>query len=105
MKRLLVSGALAVLFLFSVSMTASEIQNQYEKEAVPFVKTQQQFEEIEVADVPETVTDAVAEDYGDAKIVKAYINDDEVYKLSLQTEGNEETTNVYYSKDGKEIEF
>ena len=57
--------------------------------------------EIEVADLPDAVKNAVAKDYEGYTIEKAYKGDNDQYKMELKKE--EKTVTVIYDKDGKFI--
>jgi len=67
--------------------------------------TAEGFTEISADELPEAVLSAVKKDFEGATIAKAYVNENEQYKLELSVEGAAQT--VYASKTGewlKEVE-
>ncbi|MEW2920356.1 MULTISPECIES: hypothetical protein [Flavobacteriaceae] len=62
------------------------------------------FEEINVSDLPEAVTTAVAQNYPTATVDKAYKNDKDQYKLELSLEDGTQGT-VYADAEGNWIEM
>jgi hypothetical protein len=64
----------------------------------------QDFEEINVADLPEAVTSAVETNYPTAEISKAYKNEEEKYKLDLTLEDGT-TGTVYADAEGNWIDM
>ncbi|GMN06855.1 hypothetical protein MTsPCn5_22440 [Croceitalea sp. MTPC5] len=53
------------------------------------------FKEIAVADLPSAVTDALEADYAGATVNKAYMNDENIYKLEVT--GSDGTTGTLYA--------
>lgn len=98
MKRILMSAAVAALFLINVPVQARDYSDD-----VVIVQSQEEYIEIGLEEVPQAVKNAVEEDYSGSEIEKAAVNEQEVYKLELKSEGEENST-VYYTKDGEEIE-
>ncbi len=65
---------------------------------VIYISQADDFTEVAVDKLPETITNAVKKDYAGATIVKAYVNTENEYKLELKIK---ETINtVYADKDG-----
>ena len=62
------------------------------------------FEEINVADLPEAVTTAVSTNYPTAKVEKAYKNEEDQYKLELALEDGTKGT-VYADAEGNWIDM
>ena len=94
MKKLLVAVAL-VLGLGSSVAFAQEVSNT---PAVEYTK-------IEVKDLPEAVTQAIAKSYEDATIKEAYVAEKEtgkVYKVILTTKDAQEVT-VLLNEKGEEV--
>ena len=95
MKKLLVAVAL-VLGLGSSVAFAQEVSN------TPAVETQTQapqdeYTKIEVKDLPEAVTQAIAKSYEDATIKEAYVD-----KVILTTKDAQEVT-VLLNEKGEEV--
>jgi|SRR5699024_7158381 len=102
MRRLMMSVAVIGIMLAAGNMKAQvPEQEEVEQEA----QKQDVFEPIEVSDVPDKVSDAVDEKYEDAKISSAAVNDDDIYKLMVQTEGEMSLETVYFDEDGEEKEM
>ena len=103
MKKLLVAVAL-VLGLGSSVAFAQEVSN------TPAVETQTQapqdeYTKIEVKDLPEAVTQAIAKSYEDDTIKEAYVAEKEtgkVYKVILTTKDAQEVT-VLLNEKGEEV--
>ena len=101
MKKLLVAVAL-VLGLGSSVAFAQEVSN------TPAVETQTQapqdeYTKIEVKDLPEAVTQAIAKSYEDATIKEAYVAETgKVYKVILTTKDAQEVT-VLLNEKGEEV--
>lgn len=100
MKNLVIATALSF-----VGLTAIANENTPElktDEATVFVV--QNFEEINVSDLPEAVTAAVKKNYPTAKVDKAYKNEKDQYKLELSLEDGTKGT-VYADSEGNWIEL
>ena len=103
MKKVLVAVAL-VLGLGSSVAFAQEVSN------TPAVETQTQapqdeYTKIEVKDLPEAVTQAIAKSYEDATIKEAYVAEKEtgkVYKVIITTKDAQEVT-VLLNEKGEEV--
>ena len=63
---------------------------------------QDEYEEIDVAEVPQAITDALAADFPGATISKAYKNDASEYKIDVAV--GEETTTLYANENGEWIQ-
>lgn len=97
MKKLVLTVALAV-FTSGVSIYASESNNNQSNEIIKVV-TNDEFKEIAVADLPESVTKAIAKDFETATVTKAYVNASMQYKIAIKVDEKESV--VYADKDGK----
>ncbi|MGY5353420.1 hypothetical protein [Wenyingzhuangia sp. IMCC45467] len=62
----------------------------------------EEFTEVTLDKLPETVTNAVKKDFAMATIKKAYVNKSDQYKLELSVDGAMST--VYIDKEGKWLE-
>ncbi|WP_111309678.1 hypothetical protein [Confluentibacter sediminis] len=60
------------------------------------------FKEIALDKLPAAVASAVEKDFATASISKAYVNDNEQYKLELTVDGS--TSTVYADKEGNWLE-
>lgn len=98
MKKLLMTAALAATI-----MTAGEINAQVSttEQAAQEQTTQDQFKEIELTEIPTAVTEAVKTDFKGAVISKAYVNDENQYKLVLIIKGTKST--VFANEKGEWI--
>ncbi|MDG3583059.1 MULTISPECIES: hypothetical protein [Galbibacter] len=63
---------------------------------------QEEYQEIEVAEVPQAITDALAADFPGAEISKAYKNEASEYKLEVTV--GEETSTLYANESGEWIQ-
>lgn len=63
---------------------------------------QDEYQEVDTAEVPQAVSDALAADFPGAEISKAYKNDANEYKLEVMV-GEEETT-LYANESGEWIQ-
>ncbi len=64
----------------------------------------QDFTEIEISEVPEAVTSALAEAYPEVTLVKAYKNGEEQYKLEVSSEDGS-TTELFADAEGNWLEM
>lgn len=104
MKKILLVTAISL-----GSMTAfaqeqgKEVQYNQETEAVMQAEVQDDFEAIEISELPAAVTEALNSDFPDAEIQEAYVNSKEEYKLVVVT-ADGSTTELYADADGNWIE-
>ncbi len=104
MKKIFVVTAISL-----GSMTAfaqeqgSEVQYRQDTEAVIQAEIQDDFEAIDVSELPAAVTEALNSDYPDAEIQEAYVNSEEEYKLVVVT-ADGTTTELFADADGNWIE-
>lgn len=96
MKKLVLASAL-VLGCFT--MTASVVSNVNDN--IANVVLQDNFTEISAESVPQAVKDAVNTDYAGATIDKAYVNENNVYKLEISLDGTSST--LYANEEGEWI--
>ncbi|NKI26182.1 hypothetical protein HCG49_06380 [Arenibacter sp. 6A1] len=81
MKKLFI---VAVVSLGSLTAFAQEVET--ETVVATEVVSQDEFSQIEISDLPEAVTKAVATNFPSASISKAYVNKKEQYKVDLALE-------------------
>jgi len=93
MKKLI----LAVAILASGFSTFALVNNPIENETIT-VSVADEFKEITLESLPETVTAAVAKDFATATLNKAYVNGNEQYKLEITIDDTENI--AYIDKDG-----
>ena len=104
MKNLVMTVAAAATMLF-----AAENVNAQEGEEVAVTTTELQapvegYTKIDVADLPDTVTKAVAEDKEGAKVAEAWVDaENKTFKLTLEAEDAEPET-AYINAAGEWIE-
>ncbi|QLE01389.1 hypothetical protein HX109_07360 [Galbibacter sp. BG1] len=98
MKKLVLASVLALGSLTAFAATPVVLENNNET-----VNTiQEEYQEIDVAEVPQAVTDALAADFPGAEISKAYKNEASEYKLDVMV--GEETTTLYANENGDWIQ-
>lgn len=98
MKKIVLSAAIVLGSLSAFAVTGTELNVNNKLEQV----VQDEFAEIEVAKLPQAVSEAVQKDYAGATIDKAYVNDKEEYKLEISKDGASQT--LYADKEGNWIE-
>lgn len=99
MKKLLL--AIALVAGFSFSSFAAPAFSDFQ--VVSMEKQVGEFVEIEIADVPKAVTDAVAQKYEGATIKKAAFNkESKVYQITIETADKSEVVNMF-TEAGEEV--
>jgi hypothetical protein len=93
MKNLFLSIVI-VLATFTSFATTKTISEQF----ITAINANEEYKEIAVDQVPETVKKAVEKDYVGATIKKAYINEKNEYKLELAI--GDEVKTVYANAEG-----
>lgn len=100
MKKLFLLGALAI---GSLSVTAQEA-DVAQLDATEVIVATNEFKEIATTDLPAAVSDAVANNYPTATINKAYVNEENQYKLEVSLEDG--TSGILYAdEDGNWLEM
>tara|TARA_R110002020_G_scaffold191261_1_gene391079 strand:- start:476 stop:808 length:333 start_codon:yes stop_codon:yes gene_type:complete len=106
MKNLVMTIAVATTMLFATQGisaqedTDSAMMTKDNSEIV----AQDTYNEIDTATLPEAVTAAVETDYAGASITEAYKNENDIYKLVLETEAGAEAETVYANAKGEWVE-
>ncbi len=100
MKNLVLSFALTCIGISAFAHTAESGSGEYIGTEI----LTQEFSEINVSDLPEAVTKAVAKDYSGATIDKAYVNGSSQYKLEISMEDGTALT-LYADANGNWIEL
>ncbi|MCK0123063.1 hypothetical protein MWU76_01490 [Gelidibacter sp. F2691] len=98
MKKVILSAAIV---LGGLSSFATPTFTTTQSDAVVMI-AQEEYKEIKAEDLPQAVKDALAADFQNATLDKAYVNEKLEYKLELTVE--ETATTVYADKDGNWIE-
>lgn len=104
MKNFIMTMASAAVILFATEVTAQEDKDMAmtTQDGVE-APMQDAFQEIESADLPDAVQEAVSIDFESATIASAYEDvQNQVYKLVLEIEGMEAKT-IYANEDGEWI--
>ena len=98
MKKVILTAAILVGGLSTYAASAFTINptNQIE------ITAQQEYTEIKIESLPQAVKDALEEDFSTATLDKAYVNDEQEYKLEITVDGG--TSILYADKDGNWIE-
>ena len=87
MKKLILSAAIVLGGLTAPSLSAAV----------------QDFKEVKLSDLPQSVKDAIEDEFNDATISKAYVNSKGDYKLQLSTEEQDNLT-VYTNAKGQLVQ-
>ncbi|MEO8773758.1 MAG: hypothetical protein ABI263_02100 [Gelidibacter sp.] len=98
MKKVILTAAIILGGLSTYATSAFAISQTEELE----ITVQQEYKEIKAEALPQAVRDALAADFQTATLDKAYVNEEQVYKLEITVDGEEST--VYADKDGNWIE-
>ena len=93
MKKLILTVAIVAGGFSTFALTNNPIQNE-----VISISIADEFTEVTLENLPETVTAAVAKDFPTATLNKAYVNESEQYKLELTIDGSENI--AFIGKDG-----
>lgn len=101
MKKLMLASILSFVGLTAMAQDESVATQTTETATVVVV---QDFQEINVADLPEAVVAAVTKDYPTATIDKAYKNESDQFKLELSLKDGASGT-VYADAEGNWIEL
>ncbi|GGW46604.1 hypothetical protein [Arenibacter certesii] len=101
MKKILFVAALS---LGSLTAFAQEGEEVTQEVATEVAVAQDDFTAIEINDLPEAVSTAVATDHASASIKTASVNKEEQYKLEVTLEDGTEAT-LYADKEGNWIEL
>jgi len=100
MKKLMMTAAVAAMIFATANTNA---QTQAERTPAQMEKSVQEgFQKIEISDIPNTVTEAVEQEFKGASIAEAYMNKKKEFKLILKTEGAEAKT-IYANAEGEWI--
>lgn len=100
MKNLFLVAALALGSLTTFAQDAEEVQ----VEATEVMEAQDSFAAIELSEVPEAITEALAKDHPNATISKAYMNEEAQYKLEVTKEDGSEVQ-LYADEEGNWLEM
>ncbi len=96
-KKIMKKLILTVAIVASGFSTFALVNHSIENETIA-VSIADEFKEIALENLPETITAAMAKDFPQATINKAYLNSNEQYKLEFTIDGTENI--VYADKDG-----
>lgn len=102
MKNLLFAAALSLGTLSAFAQ--DEIDNTQSQATEVTAPAQDGFNEIAASDVPQPVSDALANDYPGTTISKAYVNEKGEYKLEVAKEDGT-TSELYADAKGKWIDM
>ena len=100
MKKLFLVAALALGSLTTFAQDTEEVQ----AEATEVMEAQDSFTAIELAELPEAITEALAKDHPNATITKAYVNEEAQYKLQVTKEDGVEVE-LYADAEGNWLEM
>ena len=100
MKNLFLVAALALGSLTTFAQDTEEVQAA----AVEVMEAQDNFALIELSELPEAITEALAKDHPNTTITKAYINEEAQYKLEVTKEDGSEVQ-LYADEEGTWLEM
>ncbi|MCG1036193.1 hypothetical protein [Polaribacter sargassicola] len=94
MKKLVLTVAV-VLLTSSVSVFAQSNNNPKE---IASVIVKEEFKEITIKEMPESVANAILKDFPKGAVTKVYVNESEQYKIAITVEETEKI--LYADKEG-----
>ncbi|NJB36817.1 MULTISPECIES: hypothetical protein [Flavobacteriaceae] len=99
MKKLFFATALAIGSLSAVTASTATLHDGIMSEVIA-----EEFKEIAVSDLPAAVSDAVETDFAGATINKAYMNENQEFKLEITAaDGSEQT--LYADAEGNWLDM
>ncbi len=103
MKKLFLVAALALgsLTAFAQDTETEEVQSEATEEVM---EAQDDFTAIELTEVPEAITEALATAHPNATISQAYVNEEAQYKLKVTQEDGTEVK-LYADAEGNWLEM
>ncbi|MEL4308822.1 hypothetical protein [Joostella sp. CR20] len=96
MRRLVLASAFALGSFASFAATPVIFHDGI---AEDIYATQDEYEEIQISEVPQAITEALASDFPGAEIIKAYKNEAAEYKIEVSAGG--EATTLYADENGE----
>ncbi|WP_335964637.1 hypothetical protein [Galbibacter sp. PAP.153] len=97
MKKIVLVVAMALGSLTAFAATPAVANND-----IKVATLQDDYKEIAVAEVPQAVQEALQADYPEAQITKAYVNEENTYKIEVQM--GEQTGTLFANENGEWIE-
>ncbi|MDG3580966.1 hypothetical protein [Galbibacter pacificus] len=97
MKKIVLVVAMALGSLTAFAATPAVANND-----TKVATLQDDYKEIAVAEVPQAVQEALQADYPEAQITKAYVNEENTYKIEVQM--GEQTGTLFANENGEWIE-
>ncbi|QLE02408.1 hypothetical protein HX109_12885 [Galbibacter sp. BG1] len=97
MKKVVLVAAMALGSLTAFAAAPATTNND-----AKVVILQDDYKEIAVAEVPAAITEALAADYPGAEITKAYVNEENKYKIEVAI--GDQTGQLFASEDGEWME-
>ena len=91
------------MVLGSLSTFAQDVE-EVQAEATEVMEVQDDFAAIDLSELPEAITEALAKDHPNATITKAYVNEEAQYKLEISTEDGSELK-LYADEEGNWLEM
>ncbi len=102
MKKLVLTFAAIGLFFTTSQAQVAQVENGVTAEVAAEVKVAgEDFEKIEVAELPEAVSTAITNDFAEAQTQEAWVKEKEgkkIYKVKLNVEGEEKS--LYADAEG-----
>ena len=103
MKKLILMTVFSIVGLTTYAQDNGQDQNQNQAETT-VAQAQDDFTKIADNELPQTVSDAINNDYPSATLGNAYKNKSDQYKVEVTLEDGT-SGSLYFDKDGKSIEM
>lgn len=101
MKKKMISALFACIL---ISLPLVKMQGGQAEVAIPQSEILvNEFQQIKTVNVPNAVKKAIAEDFSDATLTNAYINESNEFKLVLKLENKSQAKTVFANKNGEWI--
>jgi hypothetical protein len=104
MKKLFLVGALALGSLTAFAQDTEAVEEVQADATEEVMEAQDDFTAIELSEVPEAITEALATAHPNATISKAYVNEEAQYKLEVTQEDGTEVK-LYADAEGNWLEM
>lgn len=95
MKKLVFATALVFGSLSTYALSMPFVEKSIVK-----VNVQDEFKEIELSEVPDAIIETLSTEYPEFKLIKAFVNEKQIYKLEV-TPDKGEAKILFADKDGK----
>lgn len=101
MKNIIMTGVMAVA-LFAVTESQAQTKKAVKANNVKMsAQMQTEYKEVSENNLPEAVKKSLKSNFEEAKVDKAYVNNENLYKVVLKLEDIDTTKTVYLGKEGE----